>query len=222
MAQRNKTDQFFREKLDQLEFQPSGQAWEKVQGAIGSKATPWPVYLKIAAGFALLLAISLLFYPTDKNENYGYNSEVISPEPLELATIDTDALKKTGIGKTPDVVPDVKVSSIRKADTEPKKEITTTERIPLELKIIEEISVAEVTISSEKPDLNESADTPEVKITYFTARNTEEVATQEEDSVKTNLLDKMKFFAKNVSPVELLTDLRTAKEELLENGFRKN
>ncbi|XOV94335.1 MAG: hypothetical protein ACFHWX_06445 [Bacteroidota bacterium] len=224
MDQINKTDQLFREKLDQVEFQPSDQAWAKVQGSISSKGTiQWSFYLKIAAGIALVLTMGLLFYPKQGNDRIAI-SEISDPKPLEIASLEVEevAIEATPAkAETKVVKPEAKAlqEEVKKVVEEPVQ----INREPLELAIIDEVNIAEEIITAEEPIINEPEDQPAVKITYFTARTidtpTEEV---EQDSVKTKLFDKMKFFAKNVSPVELLTDLRTAKEELIENGFKRN
>lgn len=226
MDQINKNDQLFREKLDQLEFQPSDQAWEKVRGSITSQSsTNWSMYFKVAAGVALILTFGLLFYPSQDGVRVAIE-DITSPQPLEIATIDI-TVKPTPIRS--ELKQNKKTAIDSKPAQEKVKEVTETPvqtlREPLELDMIADIQVGTDPVTSDDLIVNEATETA-VKITYFTARNTDTIENTDneitQDSVKTNLFDKMKFFAKNVSPVELLTDLRTAKEELIENGFKRN
>ncbi len=223
MEVKNKTDQFFREKLDQISFQPSEQAWEQVQNTIQSESTPWSLYLKIAAGFALILTIGVIIY-TQQEVNHAMVSAITSPEPMETPTLKVE--KKSHSEKM------IHAQEMVAENTqEIAKEQTTTIQKPIqvEMETIEVAMIDEVIISTEKstiemPVLREPTRQPAVKITYYTARNieTSETIDNEQDTAKANLFDKMKFFAKNVSPVELLTDLRSVKEDLIENGFKRN
>ncbi|MBV6640301.1 MAG: hypothetical protein KI791_06275 [Cyclobacteriaceae bacterium] len=218
MDHKNKTDQFFREKLDQVEFQPSNQAWKMVQGSIASKkAIPWAAYTKVAASLALLLTLGYLFYPRHTEQVLTID-EVTSPAPMEMTMIEVEANNQ-------------KVSITQKPLTQEPKTARhtipeiTNESIPPQRTIIELASIDEINISkeviAEEPSMDQAQEKPAVTITYYTARSVTEPV-QAEDSSKVNLFDKVKFFAKNVSAVDLLSDIRTAKEELIENGFKRN
>ncbi len=218
MVRKNKTDQFFREKLDQVEFQPSDQAWKMIQGSIGSKKMmPWAAYLKVAASVALLITLGLLFYPSQQVQVQTID-EVTSPEPLEMAMIEVpdqiipEASTQTSNSKAINT----EESVIREPAIDPQPQ----ERIVIELASIDEINISNEGIALETPAIDHTEEKPAVTITYYTARSTDTI--QSEDSSKVNLFDKMKFFARNVSAVELLSDIRTAKEELIENGFKRN
>ena len=217
MDRKNKTDQFFREKLDQIEFQPSDQAWKKVQGSIGTKKTiPWVNYLKVAAGLALLLTLGYLFYPGPVQQLTI--EDVTSPQPLEIAklNIPEQVLYESIALKTPAQEPK---AAKHQADV-PAIEPIPVQRTIVELASIDEINISEDLVAPAEPKLEKANEKPAVTITYYTARSSDTV--HDGDSSKVNLLDKMKFFAKNVSAVDLLSDIRTAKEALIENGFKRN
>lgn len=217
MDHKNKTDQFFREKLDQVEFQPSDQAWKMVQSSIHTKATPWATYLKVAASLALLIVLGFLFYP-GQDQHVLTVDEVTSPNPLEVASLELPI--EPGSQSVIARIPDQKVSPEKNEVVETEIESVPQQKITIDLASIEEINISKEMIALEKPKLETTEEKPAVTITYYTARSNESL--QPEDSSKVNLFDKMKFFAKNVSAVELLSDIRTAKEELIENGFKRN
>ncbi|MEQ8878102.1 MAG: hypothetical protein RLO17_10835 [Cyclobacteriaceae bacterium] len=217
MDRKNKTDQFFREKLDQIEFQPSDQAWKKIQGSIDSKKTiPWANYLKVAASLALLLTLGYLFYPEPTQQLTI--EDVTSPQPLEIAqlNIPEQALYESIALETPSQEP----KKVKQKVDVPAIEPIHEQRTIVELAGIDEINISADLIAPAEPKLEKADDKPAVTITYYTARSSETV--HDGDSSKVNLLDKMKFFAKNVSAVDLLSDIRTAKEALIENGFKRN
>ncbi len=218
MDHKNKTDQFFREKLDQVEFQPSDQAWKMLQSSIGSKkTTSWATYMKVAASLVLLLTLGLLFYPK-QNQQAPTIAEVTSPALQEVAMIEVPSQfssetepQETSSQQTTTAVVGSKESAV---ESVPKQKAI------IELASIEEINISNESIALETPAIDHTEEKPAVTITYYTARSTETI--QSEDSSKVNVFDKMKFFARNVSAVELLSDIRTAKEELIENGFKRN
>ena len=217
MDHKNKTDQFFREKLDQVEFQPSDQAWKMVQGSIASKkAIPWAAYTKVAASLALLLTLGYLFYPRHTEQVLTID-EVTSPDPMEMAMIEVQANhQKESITQKP-LTQEPKMA--RHTIPETTIESILPQRTIIELASIDEINISNEVIA-EEPSIDQAQEKPAVTITYYTARSSEPI--QAEDSSKVNLFDKVKFFAKNVSAVDLLSDIRTAKEELIENGFKRN
>ena len=217
MDRKNKTDQFFREKLDQVEFQPSDQAWKMVQGSIRTKATPLATYLKIAASLALLIVLGFLFYH-NQDQHVLTTDDVTSPNPLEIAEFVVPIVSKSESATAS--TPVQKVSAEKNEVVESAREFVPQQKITIELSSIDEITISKEMVALEKPKLETTEEKPAVTITYYTARSNESL--QPEDSSKVNLFDKMKFFAKNVSAVELLSDIRTAKEELIENGFKRN
>ena len=217
MDRKNKTDQFFREKLDQIEFQPSDQAWKKVQGSIETKKTiPWVNYLKMAASLALLLTLWYLFYPGPVQQLTI--EDVTSPQPLEIAklNIPEQVLYESIAQKTPAQEP----KTVKQQMDVPAIEPIPVQRTIVELASIDEINISADLVAPVEPKLEKADEKPAVTITYYTARSSDTV--HDGDSSKVNLLDKMKFFAKNVSAVDLLSDIRTAKEALIENGFKRN
>ncbi len=218
MDRNNKTDQFFREKLDQVEFQPSDQAWKMVQGTINSKRMiPWVTYFKVAASVALLLAIGLLFYPKQEQSLLS-SEEITSPQPLEIAMVEVpDQIEKEQVIQQAAESMKTPIHEVQELTNEPHP----VQRTVLEPASIEALYIATQMVAIEEPELSKPVDQAAVKITYYTARSAE-MTQDEQDSSKVKLFDKMKFFAKNVSPVEILTDIRIAKEELIENGFKRN
>lgn len=55
-------DDLFREKLERHSVNPSPMAWEKLQGRLAQKKTPWAPWIKIAASLVLLLGLTALLW----------------------------------------------------------------------------------------------------------------------------------------------------------------
>ncbi|MFT6868255.1 MAG: hypothetical protein ACJA08_003105 [Cyclobacteriaceae bacterium] len=212
MAQLNKTDDFFRSKLYSAEVAPAINSWAQVQKGIGTNVTPWYVGIgKIAAvGIVLITAAVVLFYLPKKDEKWlagmtdhpmieiKSNVEIIVPE-LEIRSLvnhkkpaKTDAKKPAAINVYEPIIVLAKELEV--------------DRITPQVFTIEPKEMTLIEIAN-----NRSVKTPQVKITYI-------ASSENPDSDQPlERINRVVVAAQQVSPSELLADLREAKNHLL--GF---
>ncbi len=224
MDQQN-IDRLFREKLDHMEVAPSTNAWSKVEGQIRPKKKPIAYW--VAASVSLFI-ISWIIWP-----------EANKPESLTpIASEVSYPIQQQG-ASTQFILPDIKdkvEQIIRKTPVKKetiryvvKKEEISTPNLVKEQIINEEgsetktmvaevmsepVLVDEIVKQDPKPDFKS------VKITYIASTKT---VTKEETTKNdtTGVFKKVIAFAGKIDPGEMLADMKTAKDNLL-NGSRKN
>ncbi|MFY0599976.1 MAG: hypothetical protein JXR03_09920 [Cyclobacteriaceae bacterium] len=232
MDQLNKTDDFFSSRLTSIEVEPSADSWAKVQGQIGKKVTPW--YLnKVAAAILLLFTSATLVYlvstgkEDDKNALIGETivspsiDETIgfeSPNILSAKTQNTAVHSKKAIKKESIAIAVKKTEAV-------KKDISMTNMESIEILSPPRIAInfLENNQPNEKPDIhkgnNESIklEQQRVKIIYI-------AKSESPESDRANdKFNRVRTVAQNVSPSNLLADLRDAKDNFFAmNMLRKN
>ncbi len=203
-------DRLFREGLDPYEAMPKAQSWQEVQNRLSKKKRVIWVPVSVAAAITLLITAAILI----KNQL----SEPAKPERL-VAIVDfpkppgapaairiqEEVLTTQHPGhlysSTEDITPLTR-------PTEPQKE----EPKPLlmaELKLtaIHEVRLAEVPTPQLKHDLEEIYQKKTaIKITY--------VAENNRTGKKQKLTSLISTLSKEASPIEILADLRDAKDQI--------
>ena len=87
MDQHNKTDQFFREKLDQVEFNPTPQAWDQIQKQIKpGKRSRTLLFIRVAASVALLLSLTILYFQSNTTSEDILIGQIDHPQLLDSPT----------------------------------------------------------------------------------------------------------------------------------------
>ena len=233
-----KIDQLFREKLDSYEATPSNQAWLEVEKKIGSGKSSTKFYW-IAAAVSTIL-ITWVVWPAQRQAE-GFTpiaSGVNHPtQDIEMAfewtipEIEKELIK--------DVVPKItKQAPVQLVAEEPTKNqvkdvFEETIDVTLEQKVDLQTAVADIDtqeLENITPEVEETiektietpidekikVDLSKVKITYIAANSVEKE--QEKDSV--GAFKKFIAFAGKLSPGEMLADLKTKKDDLINGGFK--
>jgi len=224
-------DRLFREKLDGNEVNPSPKSWNEVEKQIGGKKKP--TILWIAASVSILALTWFIW-----SENQMSSIEIASKE------IDHPVLLKNSELTSPvaAVLPeqkkvDLRVRKVSNA-TPSASAVASITISPKEVLKVEKNEVAEDSknlVAMEETPLLPEEDTaievvPEevlspvyktVKITYIassSSKESSEVATAKSDS--TGVLKKFIAFTEKIAPGEVLADIKTAKDNLLNGGLK--
>lgn len=224
-------DQLFRERLNSYEAVPSKEAWASVEKQIGRKSTP--IFYWVAASISLLIAVSWILYPRTitPSDSTPIATSVDHPIPLKVKMYawklpETHEELMVGNQAVKAQSPASFVASNESKVSLRKEEIIEIEdTLPLELESITEVALADIELSSEKivtqeVDKNLNTVTPikielsKVKITYIAAEESKQ-AVDSTGGIK-------KLFAKagRISPGDVLADIKTAKDNLINNGFK--
>lgn len=213
MAQENRIDQLFREKLHGNEVRPSAQAWRQVNAQIGKK-NKWPVYMSMAASVSILVLIGYLLIGLKNQDQTGSVATIDHPRalkeafrPIEIMMVaQRNEITPTGtaaashipahlaeLENTEDLVKFAPIS------------IANIRAVPQELNVPLDLSAASLSLERTVPQEVR----PAVKITYIAA------AEPANDTTKTKGISKFWSVAQSFSPAEVLADIRDAKDNLL-------
>lgn len=220
----NKIDRLFREKMDNLEVMPSAGAWSQVEKQIRPKSS-FKVYWA-AAAVALIFA-SWLLWPSQADLNQTpIASEVTYPPILEfpdfvfaeikVAEEEVEALKRNN------EVRKAQVQLVAKDESKNEIQPVIEEITPMEIESKSAVAVAEIDNLEIIQELEDNVvdDFSSVKITYIASNNkgaTEEL--QKPDSA--SAFKKFIAFAEKIDPGEMMAEFKSAKDNLLNNGFKK-
>lgn len=217
MAQLNKTDDFFKSKLDAIEFAPQADAWAQVQNQLGKKALPLHLIItRVAAAIVILIAATLIFFNIDSKDNselIGFidHPTLVGNNQVEVSRIIVPQL-------TVEMVPSTENHKKNRAhlNQENNEPIKVNSELPmLQIERIATIDiVVEATTEIPLIKLNNTKQAIEkVKITYI-------ASTEIPESVDTDgKLNRMMAVAQNVSPSNLLAELRAAKNNLFQTNL---
>lgn len=232
MDQQN-IDRLFREKLDQLEVTPTANAWSQVEKQIRPKKTP--VVYWVAASVSLFL-ISWLVWPDAGSEQltpiasevshpvYQGQPELVLPV---LEKNDEDESSKEVQTKKPHHTPATKSTSkpqVQLAINKTLDEKQEIEEVPQLSEVEPKTVVAEVEVDQPSilDEVEEEVSKPEfrtVKITYIaSSTNNEPEDAPKADS--TSALKKFIAFTEKIDPGDMLADIKTAKDNLLNGGLK--
>lgn len=235
-------DRLFREKLNGLEVAPSAEAWSQVEKKIHPNKTP--IVYWVAASVTLLI-ISWVVWPKQEIESDQLLSEVDHPvmiesnnlvNPIAAELSEKKAVKIKEVNKTQLKVQQP-VQTQLVAAQEPVFIDKSIDEIPAEelLQPKEETTTIVASEEEDQPLLEEVTEDPvkaeteevkysTVKITYIaSSKPAKPVIDFNEEAQKTdstNVLKKFIAFADKIDPGEMLADIKTAKDNLLRNGFK--
>ncbi|MFK7952909.1 MAG: hypothetical protein AB8B73_08680 [Ekhidna sp.] len=223
----NKIDRLFREKMDKLEVIPSEAAWSQVEKQIRAKRE-FKIYWTAAA--VTLIFAAWAFWPSQTVMNQTpIASEVSYPQKFDATDFHFSEIKVAKVKKEVsneairNVADRPTLQLVSKVD-EQKEEVKPAleELIPLEI----DTKTAVATVELETPETIEELkstvieDFTAVKITYISSAsndNSEEL--QKTDSA--NAFKKIVAFAGKITPSEMMAEFKSAKDNLLNNGFKK-
>ncbi len=214
----NKTDQLFRRKLEELEVAPSVDSWKTVKGQIQEKPTRAFYFMWAAASVVVLISVGYLLYTFPEQ----------SGQPL-LSVVDHPVVPAESLIEIPNEQPEksleVSIPSEKRTITHPEKRtnqesvatvapIVGSESEPFTLIAVERIDNPRLEVSlsvdfAASVLYTEITQLPTVKITYI-ASNPSELGLPISDR-----LSKLITKAQQVSPGDLLADIRDAKDQLL-------
>lgn len=225
----HKIDRLFREKLGHTEVTPSSKAWSQVEKQIRPKKTP--IYYWIAASVSLLF-ISWMVWPE-------------APQNSMTSAIASEASYPVNQG-TPDfILPTIELPQTKEEYSIPIRKVQKQSKPTQQFAVIEikekkpeiikdiapemeelntETAVAEVELETPAilEDVKEEVEKPSfraVKITYIASTTTEtKEEAQKNDS--TGVLKKFIAFTEKIDPGDMLADIKTAKDNLLNGGLK--
>ena len=233
MDQQN-IDRLFREKLDHLEVTPSAKGWSQVEKQIRPKKTP-AIYW-VAASVTLLF-ISWIVWPEASTPTYNVvasevNHPVNQPLPdfeLPVVKVAEEKMEVKEQKTIPQPVQQVQKQTVTQPQfamnepTEDKIDIIKDaapeiEEVEVNTAVAEAV-VEEPVIIEEVKDEVEKPTFTAVKITYIASadKNTKEEV-QKNDS--TGVLKKFIAFTEKIDPGNMLADIKTAKDNLLNGGLK--
>lgn len=212
----NNIDRLFRENLDQFEVTPSVESWNKVQQQIARKQRKgFFIPMSIAAAIIILIVASVLIIDTEKFApmdgqyvSLDYSAPFAPAEFEVIIPLESPQIAKNNPGKM--TLPTRKNPSV-----EAKSDNESFGHIVYEPFTVASINSAKLEVRS--PALNLSGvNIPDeqyqssIKITY--------IAHNQQDSTKTILGGFFASLSRDVSPTDLLADIRDVKDNL----FSKN
>ncbi|MEM0939585.1 MAG: hypothetical protein AAF600_05505 [Bacteroidota bacterium] len=225
-------DRLFREKLDGIEFTPTPKAWNEVEKQIGRKKRP--VFYWVAASFVLFLlswmvwpdptfidqvAVQQVDHPTRVNKPYfpipiavelkdekhtqtvAKSSSKIAQENAAIQSVEKDT-KEEFVTDQPFKIQEQKV-----------KTIMTIKETPMPALAIHESKKILADVKAEKTRYGA------VKITYIASK----ARVAENPPIKsdsTGVFKKFIAFTDKIDPGEMLADIKTAKDNLLNGGLK--
>jgi len=225
-------DRLFREKMDSLEVTPAANSWSQVEKRL--KPTRKPTYYWVAAAVALFV-ISWILVPNHGSLDKQITNIKITHPPLQesegfeipvaIALKESKEFhKKAHSQVTKRVLATSAKQPISKLQ-EPKEDLSVFQELESKTTVIAEVSETIGTLVIEEPsvepvDNNRESVRNIVKITYIASNNREPVAEVTNTSDSTSRFKKLIAFAEKIDPGEMLADIKTAKDNLLNGGLK--
>ena len=210
----NKLDRLFREHLDQAEYTPKAESWDAVKGQISqSPKSFFGIYMKVAAAIVIALTATWVIIQSQQDPIEGpMISDVNHPLPAPTHQWEWPEIK---MDFQPDLTQPVLSSPQKTMIAAAQTEEKNIEKIEMPLFELQAINYIELVADLGRPALKlapkaQAPESPNIKITY--------IATQTADSTKTSMFSELISLAKETQPMDLLADLRDAKNSL----FNKN
>lgn len=237
-----KIDRLFREKLDSFEVAPSAKSWSEVERKIGANGSPAKFYWIAAAVSAII--ISWAAWPQEPAMNFTpIASEVNRPvpetvpeftlpilieetqekmvQPKVRRQLDVQLVAQEPVKVQKDEMLAERVEKLPIVEAEPKIAVAVVEVEEIDLNTVDLTTMetedkVEVAVEGKKQDNKIKVDLSKVKITYIAATTAE--TTQEKDSV--GAFKKFIALAGKISPGDVLADMKTAKDDFINGGFK--
>ncbi|MEP1093551.1 MAG: hypothetical protein ABJG78_00480 [Cyclobacteriaceae bacterium] len=230
-----KIDRLFREKLDSFEVAPSAKSWSEVEKKIGANRNPIKFYW-IAAAVSTIV-ISWVVWPQENGMEFTpIASDVDHPvlettpdltlpilerktqekliQPKVKSQVNAQLVAQTPVKMQVKDVLSEKIEGLPLVELESKTAIAVVETEEIETTPMGVKNAVETV--EEQVDNKIKVDLSKVKITYIAAAVEE--TKQEKDSVGT--FKKFIAFAGKISPGDVLADIKTAKDDFINGGFK--
>ncbi len=233
-----KLDNLFQQKLINHAVQPSDTAWEKIHEELQPrKGKRWFLYLSVAASIVLVFSLSILLYlnqPTSIINVVTDNQQDLPKEVLEEKLSQTKLLDQPMAEIPENPQKSDKNEAGKKAHVPEKnheiqnKDIILDQNENLEpLLAVQELQMEEADLVTDlkenMPELVASAEKPQpvIRITYKRSETVRSEPLHLEEKDRT--LEKMIVFAQDIKNSGFgLSDLRQAKDQLLDIDFRRS
>lgn len=226
-------DRFFREKLDQVEITPSQNAWSQIEQQIHRRKTP--VAYWVAASISILCLSWGIIWLTRAESASSVTpiaSEINHPTPPNVIAFNIPAISHDKIEEVEPVSPQKQaiIASNQRVTKLAKSAPIVVTRKPIPTDTIASIENKETMVASVEENIQEttkvSAEEPSVKkqqfksvkITYIAAAKPQKEKIQKTDSTKA--FKKFIAFAGKLDPGNMLADIKTAKDNLLNGGLK--
>ncbi len=234
-----KIDRLFREKLDSYEATPSNQAWLEVEKKIGSGKSSTKFYW-IAAAVSAILITWVVWPEQQQAEDFTPIASEVNHPTQAIETAFEWTIPKIEKELIRDVAPKISnqapvqlvaeekpIKNQVKNDFEETIDVTPEPKVDLQTAVADtDTQESENTTPEVEETLEKTIETPidekikvdlsKVKITYIAANSAEKE--QEKDSV--GAFKKFIAFAGKLSPGEMLADLKTKKDDLINGGLK--
>ncbi|MFT5569422.1 MAG: hypothetical protein ACJAZM_001428 [Cyclobacteriaceae bacterium] len=222
MGNKHPIDRLFQEKLGDIQVQPSIDAWSEINAQLGPTKSTNALYLRVAAAVVILMVSSMVWrsiHLTQQRSTLAVISASSQPDeinypPAANVVVYSLEIKADVNSKEPtapnlvapmQIIPDLEVFGSPK--TMIVQELPT---IRMEKKEATMISL----IGTDVPELNLNQNRQKkISIYYYTQ------ATPESIDASKGKLSKIFDYARTTSPVDWVGDIRSKKDELIENVF---
>ncbi|WP_420575948.1 hypothetical protein [Ekhidna sp.] len=227
MDQQN-IDRLFREKLGQMEVKPSANAWSKVEKQIRPNKTPMIYW--VAASVSLLL-ITWIVWPeaTTEHQFTQIASEVNAPTQVDMPEFVMPAIDKEDEKPKEDRTRPVRKRPLQTQFVSNQQEAPKMEKVEEQMPVME--AEAKTMVASAEIDapetLEDAIEVPNkteykaIKITYIASASGSETKEDIQKTDSTGVLKKFIAFAEKIDPGDMLADIKTAKDNLLNGGLKK-
>ena len=207
----NNLDRLFREGIDQYEVTPKAESWSAVQSQLAKKKKIAWIPMSIAAAIILMITATIIVRNYQVEQNYSGNmissidfpQQVLSPEKIEIPVDGVRVASQLVKNSTPKSVTTTPIV----VKTEKEEQVLITQMETIHMVAIEEMNFSEL------PEVQFNYDfdiikigKPTVKITY--------IAENEPVDKKKKLGEFFNTITKEASPVDILADIRDAKDNI--------
>lgn len=218
----SKIDRLFRENLYNVEVNPSEESWNEVERSLKHAKKPSFKVYWIAATVSLVIVTWVIWPNNHEHKLQITRGSIDHPtiEKHELWELANNDIKNIGSLTRSET----RADTSQKETTNSRQKDTTTgpSHTPFELlntrKSMAGLNIAELSSSElalKTIPTGKKSESHNIKITYIASS---QEATQKTDSTK--IFKKLWAFAGKLTPGDVLADIRAAKDDFINNGFK--
>ena len=225
-------DRLFREKLDAFEVTPSPGSWTSVEkeiSSVKSKMIYW-----VAASVTLLATLWFVWQDPASSTDSRMISNIDHPQlptfsepsaPIAAALSEEQKQPRKAIkaSASPEVIRQqtaVLTEVVEKAAAKPEKEAFEIELIETKDVALETFEIDPINEQDQVAPVMGQEASSRVKITYIAANTENIVVPNQLKDDSTGAIKKFFAFAEKIDPGEMLADIKTAKDNLLNGGLK--
>jgi hypothetical protein len=222
MENKHPIDRLFQEKLGDIQVQPSMDAWSEINAQLGPAKSTNALYLRIAAAVLILMVSGMVWrsiHLTQQQPTVALTPAISQPNEInypQAASVFVYSLEikpemKTKEPKTPNVIVPMQIIPDLEVFSSPKAMIV--QELPM-IRMEKKEAFMISFIGPDVPQLNlDQNQEKKISIYYYTQ------ATPESIDASKGKLAKIFDYARTTSPVDWVGDIRSKKDELIENVF---